>query len=97
MATDSIRSFVIFLYADGGITWTTGDASGGVNGLGGTPAQVGFNSGDGVNFFSHEDSRTSEIINITSKSNVGVNGMYIYRVDTAIESTDDCSMEINCT
>ena len=30
--------------------WTTGDADGGVNGLGGNPAQVGFNRGDGTEF-----------------------------------------------
>ncbi|MCI0594962.1 MAG: hypothetical protein L0Z48_00275, partial [candidate division Zixibacteria bacterium] len=39
--------------------WTTGDASGGVNGFGGSPATVGANRGDGVNFaligrFDHE-------------------------------------------
>ena len=45
MATNGVNSFVIFLYADGEIQWTTGDASGGTGGLGGTPAQVGFNAG----------------------------------------------------
>jgi hypothetical protein len=30
--------------------WTTGDVSGGVGGLGGTPATVGVNYGDGVNY-----------------------------------------------
>ena len=33
-----------------GITWETGDASGGSNGFGGTPAGAGYSSGDG-NFF----------------------------------------------
>ena len=33
------------------INWTTGDASGGSNGLGGTVARAGFSAGDGVNFF----------------------------------------------
>jgi gliding motility-associated-like protein len=37
-----------FLYGD--MQWTTGDASQGVNGFGGTPATVGANKGDGVNF-----------------------------------------------
>lgn len=32
--------------------WTTGDASGGSGGFGGTPAQAGFDAGDGVHFFS---------------------------------------------
>lgn len=34
----------------GKMGWTTGDASGGVNGFGGTPATVGINKGDGINF-----------------------------------------------
>ena len=38
LATNGRHSFVIFNY--GVITWTTGTASGGINGLGGTPAQV---------------------------------------------------------
>lgn len=31
--------------------WTTGSASGGANGLGGTPATVGVNIGNGINYF----------------------------------------------
>ncbi len=34
-----------------GMYWTTGDASGGVGGLGGVPATVGVNKGDGVSYF----------------------------------------------
>lgn len=40
---------VCFCYDD--MQWTTGDASGGTGGFGGTPATVGVNKGDGVNFF----------------------------------------------
>ncbi|HOH46599.1 MAG TPA: FlgD immunoglobulin-like domain containing protein [Candidatus Cloacimonadota bacterium] len=36
---------VAFSYGE--MAWTTGDASGGTNGLGGTPATVGVNAGDG--------------------------------------------------
>ena len=39
---------VSFCYGD--MEWTTGSASGGVNGFGGTPATVGCNKGDGINF-----------------------------------------------
>lgn len=39
---------VAFSYAD--MQWTTGSASGGVNGFGGSPATVGANLGDGVNY-----------------------------------------------
>lgn len=37
-----------FLYED--MDWTTGDASQGANGFGGTPATVGINKGDGTTF-----------------------------------------------
>lgn len=39
---------ISFCYGD--MQWTTGDASGGVNGFGGTPATVGINKGDGTNY-----------------------------------------------
>jgi hypothetical protein len=40
---------VCFCYDD--MQWTTGDASGGVAGLGGSPATAGLNAGDDTNFF----------------------------------------------
>lgn len=40
---------VVFCYGD--MQWTTGDASDGVGGFGGTPATVGANKGDGTLFF----------------------------------------------
>ena len=81
MITDETRSFVIFNYADGEIQWTTGDDSGGWNGLGGTEAQVGFNAGDGVRYASVPGSQTPDIINIDTTSNVGIAGVWIFRVD----------------
>ena len=39
---------IAFCYGD--IQWTTGSASSGVGGFGGTPATVGVNKGDGTNF-----------------------------------------------
>lgn len=35
----------------GEMEWTTGDASGGSGGFGGTPANAGINKGDGINYF----------------------------------------------
>ena len=87
MITDGTNSFVVFLYADGLIQWTTGDASGGRNGLGGTEAQGGFNAGDGVRFFSINDSQTPAIVNIETTSNVGVPGLWMFRVDQNALST----------
>ena len=72
---------MIFLYADGLIQWSTGGASDGVNGLGGTPAQVGFNAGDGINYAAVPESRTGEIINIDTTSNVGVPGVWVFQVN----------------
>ena len=60
------------------IQWTTGDNDGGVNGLGGTPAQVGINRGDGVEAVIVNGSRTNDIINITRVSNVGIPGVFIF-------------------
>ena len=79
-------SYVIFLYADGLIQWTTGDDSGGVDGLNGTQAQVGLNAGDDeMRFYNHPDSRTANIINITSTKFPDVDGVesgvLIFRVD----------------
>ena len=93
MATDGVSSFVIFLYADGGIQWTTGDASDGTNGFGGTPAQVGFNAGDGVHFASVPGSQTPEIVNISTTSNVGIPGVWIFWVDQEEVQYGGCSDE----
>lgn len=79
--TDQVRSFAIFNYADGQIRWTTGDASGGRGGLGGTEAQVGFNAGDGIRYFNVPGSQTRDILNIDTTSNVGVAGLWVFRVD----------------
>lgn len=72
------ETYAIFLYAE--IHWTTGDNDGGIDGLGGNPAQVGFNRGDGVNFGAIPISGTSNVINITSTSNVNKNGTYIFKI-----------------
>jgi MYXO-CTERM domain-containing protein len=61
--------------------WTTGDASGGQNGLGGTPAQVGFDAGDEVNFVQIEGSRTADINAIVcNQSNVGEPGRWVFQI-----------------
>lgn len=52
------------------LEWTTGSASNGTGGLGGTPAQAGFDAGDNVNYFSLPDSFTNSILNIANTTNV---------------------------
>lgn len=55
------------------LEWTTGDASDGTDGLGGTPAQAGFDAGDNVNYFTLPGSFTSDILDIANTTNV-ING-----------------------
>ena len=71
----------MFLYADGLIQWTTGNSSGGSNGTGGTPAQVGFNAGDGVIYAAVPESRTADIIDIDTTSNIGIPGVWAFQVN----------------
>ncbi|MDO6840272.1 nidogen-like domain-containing protein [Paraglaciecola chathamensis] len=70
---------VEFRYED--INWTTGSASGGVDGLGGTPAQAGYDAGDGVNFFTLPGSRTDEVVNLdTADSNTDTAGIWKFAI-----------------
>ncbi|XP_054773314.2 sushi domain-containing protein 2-like [Lytechinus pictus] len=83
LVTDGRYSFAIFNYGD--INWTTGEASGGdpSTGLGGTPAQVGFNAGDGVTYYSVPGSQTPAVVDIETTSNIGVPGRWVFRTDNA--------------
>jgi hypothetical protein len=76
LITDGNCSHVTYLYVDRLIQWTTGDASGGEGGLGGRPAQAGFDAGDATRSFS-----LPGIINIKTITNVGVPGQCTFRVD----------------
>jgi MYXO-CTERM domain-containing protein len=63
--------------------WTTGTASGGNDvGLGGTPAQVGFDAGNRMNFVSLPMSRTMAILDVCRTSNVpgGAPGLYRFQI-----------------
>ena len=95
LMTDGTISFAMFLYADGEIQWTTGDASRGRNGFGGTPAQVGFDAGDGVRFFSVPGSQTAEIVNIDTTSNIGIPGVWLFQVNGDINAAPNCSTTVN--
>lgn len=62
--------------------WTTGNASGGRNGLGGTPAQAGFDAGDNTTYEILPGSGTGRVLELCRTSNVGVPGVWefdIYR------------------
>ena len=75
-----METYAIFLYADGEIEWTTGDVDGGADGLGGNTAQIGFNRGDGTDFGVIPISGTIDVGNVSSTSNVGEDGVYIFKI-----------------
>ncbi len=78
MASDGQNLFVFFLYAD--IQWIRNNAEI-------PPAQVGFNAGDGVHYYVLPGSRTEGVANVTTDSNMGVPGMWAFKVSgTTIES-----------
>lgn len=88
LVTNGARSFAIFNYNQ--IVWTTGANSGGIADTGlsspeGSPAVVGFSAGDLEQYYLVEYSGTPEIINITQRSNVGIPGKYIFRLDGTLD------------
>ncbi|XP_038073405.1 sushi domain-containing protein 2-like [Patiria miniata] len=93
LVTNGRHSFAIYNYED--IRWTTGTASGGdsSNGLGGTPAQVGFNAGDGFTFFGVPESRTDAIVDIDQDSNIGTRGRFLFRIDSSEIVDSGCNSE----
>ncbi|XP_074609533.1 protein mesh-like isoform X5 [Acropora palmata] len=96
LVTNGRHSFAIFNYNK--IMWTTGTASGGnSDGLGGTPAQGGFNAGDGVRFYVIEGSRTNDILNLPSTSNVARPGQWIFRTDEAGVEAGGCNTKGSLT
>jgi len=95
IADDLGYTYSLFNYGD--ITWTTGDASGGSNGLGGVPAVVGFAKGsDGV-YTELAGSMTSSIIDVELGSNVYINGVaqtgqYLFSVGDGVVITPCCDI-----
>ena len=67
-------TFVFFIYGD--IQWGSG-------------ANIGFDAGDGTRFFMHPRALTNQVLNIDEGSNVGVTGVYIYRVDCSVRGPND--------
>ena len=82
---NEFESFVFFLYNDGGIQWTTGDDSFGTNGLGGNEAIVGISSGSYfINLILIPFSLSPNILHIDKTSNVGIPGVWMFKVGTGI-------------
>jgi len=90
--TDLLNSFQLALIDQGGgdfdiefryeaLNWTTGDASGGGGGLGGTIARAGWNSGNGTDFSELSAAgNQADMLDLTGTSNVGVAGLYRFEV-----------------
>nr|XP_022323654.1 protein mesh-like [Crassostrea virginica] len=97
LITNGQHSFTIYNYED--IQWTTGTASRGnaTTGLGGTPAQVGFNAGDGIVFYTVNASRTPDIVNVDEYSNVNIPGKFVFRIDASDISDGGCNTKGNLT
>jgi hypothetical protein len=71
---------IIFRYE--AVNWTTGDASGGVGGLGGTPARAGYNAGNGLHSFELPQSgNQAQMLGIDP-------GVYMFQVRNGIVITD---------
>ncbi|XP_033100069.1 sushi domain-containing protein 2-like [Anneissia japonica] len=95
LVTNGLHSFTFFHYGD--IMWTTDTTNGGSpdTGLGGTPAQVGFNAGDGQRSYSLPGSRNASIINIDTTTNVDVIGRWVFRTDKEKVVEDGCKKEVS--
>ena len=67
------------------LNWTTGDASGGSNGLGGLPARAGYSAGDGLNAVELAESgdQAAMLALPSTLGNAGLNGLWVYHVMTA--------------
>ena len=75
VASDRRQSFIIFNYNR--LQWTTGDASRGRNGFGGTSARAGINGGYGVNAITLYRSGSRSLIYKTRDTNCGLNGVFV--------------------
>ncbi|MGP7950157.1 nidogen-like domain-containing protein [Pseudomonas monachiensis] len=80
---------VIFRYET--INWTTGSASGGTDGLGGTVARAGYSTGDGSSWYELPQSgNESAILGLeTTLGNTGVAGYYKFSIVSGTSGNDN--------
>jgi len=63
------------------INWTTGDASGGSDGLGGRPARAGYSSGNGTDFFEIAVSGDQDgVLDLENLTNISPDGRFLFTV-----------------
>lgn len=69
---------IVYRYED--IQWTTGDASGGSEGLGGTPARAGFSDGHGNSLELPQSGNQAAILALPdTQGNTGIDGVFVYQ------------------
>lgn len=67
------------------VDWTTGSASGGSNGLGGTPARAGYSAGNGVEYYELPQSgNQASLLALESASNAGAPGTFVFSVRNGV-------------
>lgn len=99
--TDKLNAFQLRLIGTGGggfdiefryetINWTTGSASGGSGGLGGTVARAGFTAGDGTNYYELLQSGIQDqMLSLEdTPGNTGQDGYYRFTASSGL-NTDD--------
>lgn len=67
-----------FRYSD--LNWTTGDASDGINGLGGIPAAAGYTNGGGATLLQPGSFLSPGALSMQDTSNVGEDGRWVYNI-----------------
>lgn len=80
MASGNGKTYLILMYTQ--LQWTTGSASGGSGGLGGTVAQAGYSSARlNVGSVSLPGSGTPAILNLPNLSNSQITGTFVFCVN----------------
>ena len=80
MVTDGAKTFVLYLYPENEIQWGAGAQIGLDSGFLGSP----ITSFAPTNFM-HPAALTSDSIAVANTTNVGINGMWVFRTDTLLQ------------
>lgn len=95
VGTGSGNFDIIFRYE--AINWTTGGASGGEGGLGGTAARAGYSTGDGISWYELSQSGIQDqLLDLeTTAGNTGVAGYYHFSVLSGSAGNDTVTGDTN--
>ena len=85
LATDGVRSFTMFHYED------EMDLS--VRNFVRGYLQMGYDAGDGIHYYQHPQSFSRGLFNVFNTSNVGIPGVWIFRLDTEDTAIVQCSTQ----